>query len=96
VLHRIFERARFEIIRCLFQKAVNGIYATGPLKRGRLPVTALSMVQHKDIAAYLVAIKSFAYFLQPEKIVVICDPSITPDDEKLLVQHIPHATLHRV
>lgn len=53
------------------------------------------MVQHKDIAAYLVAIKSFSFFLHPEKVVIICDPSITPEDETLLYQHIPHATLHK-
>ncbi len=54
------------------------------------------MVQHQDVAAYLAAIKSFARFLHPQKIVIICDPSITSDDKTLFYQHLPHATLHSV
>jgi hypothetical protein len=96
MLDRVLNRLRLEWIRWHLRRALQGIYATAPVTPGHRPFTALSMVQHKDVAAYLVAIKSFTHFLQPEKIVIICDPSITPDDEKLLVQHIPHATLHRV
>ena len=67
--------------------AANGILATAPLTPGHRPFVALSMVQHSDIAAYLVAIKSFDYFMQPRQIVVVCDPTITPDDIQLLGQH---------
>lgn len=94
-VNRLFERVRVTVIRWRFHRAVQAIYDTAPLKPGKNPFIALSMVQHKDIAAYLVAIKSFAFFLQPEKIVIICDPSITPEDETLLSQHIPYATLHK-
>lgn len=92
---RLLERVRLAIIRWQFHRAIQGIYATNPLRQGKNPFVALSMVQHKDIAAYLVAIKSFALRLQPEKIVIICDRSITPDDELLLTRHIPHAVLHQ-
>lgn len=93
---RLFERVRLAIIRRRFHQAIQGIYATSPLIQGSDPFVVLSMVQHKDIAAYLVAIKSFALHLRPEKIVIICDKSITPDDEALLNQHIPHAVLHKI
>ena len=76
--------------------AANGILATAPLAPGHRPFVALSMVQHTDIAAYLVAIKSFAYFMQPMQIVVVCDPTITPDDKQLLGQHLPHALFNGV
>lgn len=54
------------------------------------------MVQRTDIAAYLVAIKSFAYFMQPRQIVVVCDPTITPDDKHLLGQHLPNAVFNSI
>lgn len=93
---RLIERIRLQIIRWRFNRAIQDIYATAPLKCGKNPFIALSMVQHKDIGAYLVAIKSFAFYLQPEKIVIICDRSITPEDEAHLNHHIPHAKLHKV
>lgn len=96
LVNRLVERLRLAIVRRRFHRAIRGIYATGPLKPGHKPFVVLSMVQHIDIAAYLVAIKSFALHLQPEKIVIICDRSITPDDEILLSQHIPFAVLHRI
>lgn len=94
--NRLYERLRLAIIRGRFHQAIQRIYATSPLVQGSNPFIVLSMVQHKDIAAYLVAIKSFALHLNPEKIVIICDESITPDDEVLLKRHIPHAVLHKI
>jgi hypothetical protein len=96
MLDRVFNRLRLEWIRWHLRRALQGTFTTTHVTPGHRAFTTLSMVQHKDVAAYLVAIKSFAHFLQPEKIVIICDPSITPQDEALLRQHIPHATLHRV
>lgn len=90
----IVEPMRRQLIRWHFRRTLQGIFATAPLVPGERPFTTLSMVQHSDVAAYLVAIKSFARFLQPHRIIVVCDPSITPDDERLLRQHIPHITLH--
>lgn len=95
IFDRISQRIGLEWRRWLFRRAIRGIFGTAPLAQGQRHFTALSMVQHKDIANYLVAIKSFAHFLQPAKIVIICDPSITPDDEILLNRHIPHAILHK-
>ncbi|MEK8085810.1 hypothetical protein WNB94_05305 [Aquabacterium sp. A3] len=49
----------------------------------------LSMVHHRDVLTYLLAIKSFARALPPSKVVVVADPTITPDDRKVLQQHVP-------
>ena len=48
----------------------------------------LSMVQHRDVMPYLLAVKSFSRFIPPSKIVIIADPSITIADRNLLVRHI--------
>lgn len=86
---------RIALIRRRLRRALQGIFATKPLRAGDGAFTVLSMVQHSDIAAYLVAIKSFAAYLQPRRIVVVCDPTITPEDERLLKLHIPHVELDR-
>ena len=80
-IRRLFGRIRLELIQWSFRRAIEAVHATAPLLPGKSPFIALSMVQHKDLASYLVAIKSFAHFLQPRKIVIICDPSITAQDE---------------
>ncbi len=54
----------------------------------------LSMVQHRDVLPYLLAIKSFARFTPPSMIVVIADPSITMADRKLLGQHVGNIRFH--
>lgn len=48
----------------------------------------LSMVQHRDVLPYLLAIKSFSRFIPPSKIVTIADPSITIADRELLGRHV--------
>jgi hypothetical protein len=51
------------------------------------------MVQKRDVLSYLVAVKSFAHFANPARVVVVCDPSIDQADRELLVAHIPHIEL---
>jgi hypothetical protein len=60
------------------------------LERGSLPLVVLSMVQQCDVHSYLVAIKTFTRFIKPNRIVVVCDPSIDNADRALLSQHVPH------
>jgi hypothetical protein len=63
---------------------------TPPLERGSLPLIVLSMVHQRDVHSYLVAIKTFTHFVNPKRIVVVCDPSIDHADRALLSQHVPH------
>jgi hypothetical protein len=70
------------------------VLATRPLVRGDLPFTLLSMVQKRDVESYLVAVKSFAHFANPGRIIVVCDPSIDDHDRAVLRQHVPHVELH--
>lgn len=75
--------------RWRFGRVANHVLTTPPLRKGNTPFTVLSMVQHKDINAYLIAIKSFAGKTNPRKVVVVCDPSINNDDRVVLQRHIP-------
>lgn len=47
------------------------------------------MVNHADVDAYLVALKSFARQTAVGRVVVVGDPTLTPADKALLAIHIP-------
>lgn len=79
----------------LYNVATRRIRDTSPLTTGSMPLTVLSMVHKRDVLAYLVAIKSFARYVNPQQIVVVCDPSITDIDRFQLQAHIPHIVLRR-
>lgn len=93
LVSRIYERVKRDYFRWQYLKVARQIRATRPLKRGDLPFMILSMVHHRDIDSYLVAVKSFTHFLNPQRIVVVCDPSIDAADRAVLKQHVPHVEL---
>ncbi len=93
LLSRVIQRVKRDYFRGQYNKAVRQVLATSPLKQGTLPFMLLSMVHQRDVQSYLVAVKSFAHFLNPERIVVVCDPSITPADRATLKTHVPHVEL---
>ena len=76
-----------------FSWAVRAMLATPPLARGSVAFTALSMVHHRDVLPYLLALKSLARFLPPAQVVLIADPTIDADDRALLREHVPHIRL---
>jgi hypothetical protein len=75
--------------RWLFQRAIQPMLATPPVRRGDRPFAALSMVHHRDVLPYLLAIKTFSFFAQPERIVLVADPSLDSSDRALLAAHVP-------
>lgn len=83
---KIAERLR----RAHFDWTVRGILRTPALVPGPNPFIALSMVQHKDVLPYLLALKSFARFLPPARVVLVADPTLDAADRALLRQHVPH------
>lgn len=93
LLSRVIQRVKRDYFRAKYQKVVQEVLATAPLRPGSLPFMLLSMVQQRDVHSYLVAVKSFTHFLNPERIVVVCDPSMTPADHATLKQHVPHIEL---
>lgn len=79
--------------RLLFKYRVRGICRTPPLGQGSSPFTALSMVHHRDVHPYLLALKSFARYAQPGAVVMVADPTITAEDRALIRDHVPHVQL---
>ncbi len=67
--------------------------ATPSLTRGTVPYTILSMVHHRDVLPYLLALKSLARCLPPVNVVVVTDPTINDNDRALLRDHVPYICL---
>lgn len=78
-----------------FSRVVRHITAARPLVRGTQPLTVLSMVQSRDTLPYLLALHSFARHINPQRVVVVCDPSMTADDLATLRASVPHIELRR-
>lgn len=76
--------------RWQFERAVRDIANTPPQAVGSMPYMALSMVQHRDVLPYLLALKSFARFLPPAEVVVVADPTLDANDRALMREHVPH------
>ena len=76
--------------RAQFNWAVGAVRNTPPLKPGQNDFIALSMVQHRDVLSYLLALKSFARFLPPARVVLVADPTLDENDRSTLRQHVPH------
>jgi hypothetical protein len=93
LLDRIAKKIRRTHHRFFYSRVARGILETPPLAPGAMPLIVLSMVHSRDVMSYLVAIKSFARYVNPRQIVVVCDPSITDIDRYCLQTHIPHVVL---
>ena len=76
--------------RAQFNWAVGAVRNTPPLQPGQNDFIALSMVQHRDVLPYLLALKSFARFLPPARVVLVADPTLDDADRSTLRQHVPH------
>jgi hypothetical protein len=92
-IKRVIHRVKRDYFRLQYKNAAKQVLATEALPQGDLPFVVLSMVHQRDVHSYLVAIKSFACFLNPKRIVVVCDPSIEPADRAVLRQQVPHIEL---
>jgi hypothetical protein len=88
-------RLRREWHKYAFGRAVRDIAQLRPLQRGKLPLIVLSMVQSRDTLPYLLALFSFTSHVNPERVVVVCDPSMTARDLETLKIAVPHIELRR-
>jgi hypothetical protein len=93
LVSRVIQRLKRDYFRSQYQNTIRDVLNTAPLQRGDLPFMLLSMVHQRDVHSYLVAVKSFAHFLNPDRIVVVCDPTIDNDDRALLKRHLPQVEL---
>lgn len=93
LLNRISQRLQRDYFRYQYQRVVVGIERTPPLARGNAPFTLLSMMHARDLHAYLTALKSFALQLNPQRIVMVCDPSVGEAERAVIRRHVPHIEL---
>lgn len=84
----LVSKAHAAINRRQFSQELRRVISTKPIAVGNDPFTVLSMVHHRDVESYLLAIKSFNLVLHPRKIVVVMDPSITENDKTRIASHI--------
>jgi hypothetical protein len=76
-----FERWRFtSVIKDVFRTAPVTVASSGPI--------VLSMVHTRDVAQWLVAVKSFTKYVPAKRIVMVADPSITESDIRIAKEHI--------
>lgn len=78
-----------------FNKAAVDVLSTSPLVPGGDGPLLLSMVQHRDVLPYLLALKSFARQLRPSRVVVVADKSIDANDEKMFRQQVQGIEIRR-
>jgi len=88
MINQIKQKIRTGINQRYFDRELRNILSTPPISLGEDEFTALSMVHHRDVESYLLAIKSFCRFLRPRKIVMVADPSITDADRTLIASHV--------
>lgn len=93
IINRMTTRLARNYNRWRYGLAVAKVLNTPPLLQGKLPFMLLSMVHQRDVLSYLAAVKSFTKYLNPERVVVICDPSIEAGDRQLLKSQLPHIEL---
>lgn len=90
LIQRISRRLDTDYHRYQFGRTAKHISKTAPLNRGELPFTVLSMVHHRDVYPYLIAIRSFALHANPQRIIVVCDPTLDKADQAIIRQQVPH------
>lgn len=81
--------------RIQFQWRIRSICDTPPLARGCVPLTVVSMVHHRDVLPYLLALKSFARFQPPIRVVIVADPTLNSADCTVLQGHIPEVEIRQ-
>lgn len=88
----MFYRLKDRFQRFWFTQACRKIYATPPLaSQTDQLIAVLTQLQHKDVLLFLIAAKSLARFIPLREVLILNDGSLTPQDEKLLAYHLPHA-----
>jgi len=75
--------------KALFKAAIRGVRNSLPIRLDpSSSLTVVSMVHHRDILPYLLAIKSFCRQVLVGRVVLVADPSLTGDDRKLVGSHV--------
>lgn len=95
IIHRVWHRLATDYQKPRYMQVAQQVLQTPALQPGDAPFMALSMVHQRDVIPYLVAVKSFARFLRPQHVTIVCDPSIDEESRQIFKRHIPFAELRR-
>jgi len=82
------DNAKDRVSRFWFDLNTKNILLTPPLKSKGSSPTIVSLVRHKDVMMYLLAVKSFYSRLQKGKIIVLDDGSLTRKDKNRIKSHV--------
>ena len=89
----ILQSARRRIDQRRFDWAVRGVLETPPIIPHEGPLVIVSMVCHRDLLMYLLAIKTFYRRLGFGRIVVIDDGTLTIADKEIIRYHVQPAEI---
>lgn len=89
----MLDRLRHSIPAATFRRQIVHILDTEPLHLSKQGVTVASMVRARDLAMYLLAIKSFSLSIEVGKVVAIVDRTSPPEFKRSLAMHIPAVEL---
>ena len=78
------------INRAWFDIQCHGIFSTPPLKIIKDNVAIVSMICHKDLTMYLIAVKSLYNYLKQAEIFILNDGTLTKSDINVLGHHLSH------
>jgi hypothetical protein len=82
-------RFRREVAMAWFAMNVRKIFQTAPLRcEPSAGALFVSQVCHRDVAMYLLAIKSLARHIQPKMVFALDDTSLSQHDKEILRHHI--------
>lgn len=89
-------RLRRRLAQARFDLACRGIRATLPLRLRPAPIRIVSMVGTRDVAMYLIAVKSFYARIPGGEIVVLDDGTLTAADHAALERHLGAPRIGRI
>jgi hypothetical protein len=92
---RLWGRANRDWQRYRFERVVSGVHRLPPLQRGAAPLTLLSMVQPRDVAPYLLALRSLYRSVPARRVVVVCDPKMSGSDVETIRRSVPFVETHK-
>ena len=86
----LVNRAVQYVNRYRFERAARTIRRTPAITLAQSGPVALSMVQHRDVDAYLLALKSFVGHMPVSRVVVVADPTLSAEDRSVFREHVPN------
>lgn len=89
----MLDKIKRKFAKRVFDFQIREIRDTPPIKYRESPWTILSMISHRDLAMYLLAVKSFYAQLGGGRIRIIDDGSLTQADKVTLNSHLVHPTI---